>query len=573
MLKIFPKLSEQKIKEIKSRAEQRFYRACCDQLGAEWLVLHSIPYIAHLSGSPKDGEADFVVFSPSKGFLVIEIKGGGVEYDPETGKWASTDSKGISNPLKMSPFLQGLKEKKAILEQIQKHSGWPALNISYLNCGHAVFLPDIDNVQSLIMSASPREIIGGRADLQNLESWINKVFFYWQGNQHNSQALGSGGMKIVEQLFCTKRMARPLLSAQIEIEEEQRIELTEQQAAILRFIGNRKRAVISGGAGTGKTILAVDRATQLAKSGMKTLLLCYNHPLAEHLKDVIGNNPNLFPMDFHQLCEWRIKQALSKTTRDLKAEAQQSYPGFNFFDVQLPYALLLSTECLPDERFDAIIVDEGQDFKEDYWLPLEMLLRDEKESYLYIFLDFNQALYQQNTRLPIEEEQFILTVNCRNTKYIHEAAYHFYRGDPVDPPENEGVPIETHSKETLPEQVGELHSFVSSLISKEKIEPKDIVILVAGYAKESYYKELRSLTLPKGMKYSIEAHRIPNTVLVDTVGRFKGLEANILILWGLDEFDPNQDKEDLYVAFSRAKSRLHLFGTQIACQRALETRL
>jgi hypothetical protein len=49
-------------------------------------------------------------------------------------------------------------------------------------------------------------------------------------------------------------------------------------------------------------------------------------------------------------------------------------------------------------------------------------------------------------------------------------------------------------------------------------------------------------------------------------------DPTIDILWGLDEFDPNQDKDALYVAFSRAKSRLHIFGTQVACQRALETR-
>ena len=219
------------------------------------------------------------------------------------------------------------------------------------------------------------------------------------------------------------------------------------------------------------------------------------------------------------------------------------------------------------DRFDAIIVDEGQDFKEDYWLPVEMLLRDEKESNFYIFLDLNQALYQQNANLPIKDEPFQLTVNCRNTRYIHEAAYHFYRGDPVDPPAIEGVPVETHYKETLLEQVNELHSFVGFLINTERVEPKDIVILVAGIAKETYYDTLRPRTLPKGIKYSIEAHRVPNTILVDTVSRFKGLEATILILWGLDEFDINQDKEALYVAFSRAKSRLHLVGTKSACQR------
>ena len=180
--------------------------------------------------------------------------------------------------------------------------------------------------------------------MQNLESRINKVFAYWQGDQRNSQSLGSEGMKIIEEVFCTTRKVRPLISAQISDEEERRIELTSQQSFYLRIIGRRKRAVICGGAGTGKTLLAVDRATQLAKSGAKTLLLCFNRPLADHLKDVVGKNNNLFPMTFHQLCDWRIEQTFQKSGRKLEFEAKQAYPNSNYFDLQLPYALALSSE-------------------------------------------------------------------------------------------------------------------------------------------------------------------------------------------------------------------------------------
>lgn len=240
------------------------------------------------------------------------------------------------------------------------------------------------------------------------------------------------------------------------------------------------------------------------------------------------------------------------------------------YDTTEPFALALSTECFPDERFDAIIVDEGQDFRgDDFWMPLEMLLRNEKESYLYIFLDFNQAIYQRNMNLPIKEAPFSLSINCRNTKYIHEAAYRYYLGEKVYPPDNEGAPVESHAKESLSEQVIELNALVSSLISKEKMNPKDIVVLVAGHTKQKYYEELYSLSLPKGIKYSIENHFVKEAVLVETVARFKGLESNILLLWGLDDYDPNRDREDLYVAFSRVKSRLHLFGTLAACRRAL----
>ena len=106
----------------------------------------------------------------------------------------------------------------------------------------------------------------------------------------------------------------------------------------------------------------------------------------------------------------------------------------------------------------------------------------------------------------------------------------------------------------------------------ERVHPSDIVILVPAHSKAAYYAPLRQRALPRGTRYSIEAHRVENTVLVDTVNRFKSLESTIVILWGLDDLNLSTDRDTLYVAFSRAKSRLHIIGTQNACQRALETR-
>lgn len=572
MPRIFPQLTESQIGQIKSRAEQRFYRACQEQLDNEWLVLHSISYVIRLSGSqkPRDGEADFVIFSESRGFLVVEIKGGGITCDPATDTWTSINSQGIVNVIK-DPFEQAVGEKYAILNLLSDHKDWRSLHSSGVNSGHAVFLPDIDDLRPLVMPQAPRAILGGRTDLQNLEGWINRALDYWCGSQPSTRGLGAGGIKIVEQMFCKARSVRPLLSAQMADEEERRIELTHQQARYLRALGRKRRAVISGGAGTGKTLLAVERARELAERGNKTLLLCYNRPLSDYLKTEIGQNDNLLPMTFHQLCEWRIKQAMQEG-RDLKREAEQDYPHEDYYEVQLPHALALSSEVV-DERFDAIVVDEGQDFKKSYWQSLEWLMREDGATYLYIFLDPNQALYQQNVYLPIAEDPLPLTLNCRNTRHIHEAAYHFYRGEPVDPPSIEGAPVEVHSYETVEAQLEHLHSLIADLITYERVRPADIVVLVASYAKHIYYEALQFRALPKGIRYSIEAHRVPNTVLVDTVSRFKGLEAAIVVLWGIDEFDPNRDKDALYVAFSRAKSRLHIFGTRVACRRALETKL
>lgn len=570
MARIYPELTEAEIDLIKSKAERKFYRACRDQLDDEWLVLHSIPYIVKISGTPRDGEADFIIFSQEKGFIVVEIKGGAINYNPATGHWSSTNDMG-TNKIK-DPFRQGTDEKYAILNLIKKHRDWPSLRIPHLACGHAAFFPNLDNLSPLVTPQGPLEIMGGRQALDRLENWILSVFKYWQGEAPNQQPLGKAGMKVVEDIFCKPREVRPLISAELRDEEEFRIKLTHKQSIYLRAMGKRKKASICGGAGTGKTLLALERAEQLARAGNKTLLLCYNLPLAEHLKAVVGKNDNLLPMTFYQLCEWRIEQAFQKKKGDLLEKAKLNYPNESQFHVHLPYALAYSTEELP-ERFNAIVIDEGQDFKNTFWLPIEMLLKDEKESYLYIFFDQNQAIYQSMPDFPITDEPFPLTTNCRNTIYIHDAAYRFYIGDPVDPPEIQGVPIVTLSCPSLDEQGKEVHSLISKLIGQEKVDPIDIVILVASEDKTRYYQYLERLSLLHAIKYSIEAHRIPNTVLVDTVKRFKGLEAAIVLLWGIDGYDPVQDRETLYVAFSRAKSRVYIVGTESGCNKVLKAHL
>ena len=274
-------------------------------------------------------------------------------------------------------------------------------------------------------------------------------------------------------------------------------------------------------------------------------------------------------MDYHELCKWRVRVALEETGRDLEAEAKEAYPGHDYFNVQLPFALALSTEVLSD-RYDAVVVDEGQDFREDFWLPIEMLLRDPGESMLYVFFDQNQAVYTRVATFPIKDDPFVLTVNCRNTKFIHEAAYHFFRGDQTDPPGIEGVPIAVLDAPSVRSQASRIQALVTGLLTRERVSSNDIVVLVTGQSKSSYYELLDGLPLPFGVGWSIEIHRQPNSILVDTINRFKGLEASIVILWGVDELVPARDRETLYVALSRPKSRLYVVGTA-ACDRFLQS--
>jgi superfamily I DNA and RNA helicase len=327
---------------------------------------------------------------------------------------------------------------------------------------------------------------------------------------------------------------------------------------------------VSGGAGTGKTVLAVEKAKKLAAEGFRTLLTCYNNQLASHLNNVCYDVEHLEVMSFHQLCKRRVDEADSASGRNLLGEAKRTYPDKDLWDVRYPNALAYSIDILED-RYDAIVCDEGQDFGEDFWVPLELLLADYEQSPFYIFFDQNQDIYSRASSFPITTEPYYLTVNCRNTEIIHNACYRYYKGEPIDPPSIHGRNIEVIDAQSTDAQAKRLHARIVDLISNEQVREEDIAVLIAdGYHKSQYYESIRHLPLPGTSDWIEEGPIQMEGVLMDTVRRFKGLEAPVVILWGLDGIDLDKEHETLYVGMSRAKSLLVLAGSQASCTAILE---
>jgi phosphate starvation-inducible protein PhoH len=71
------------------------------------------------------------------------------------------------------------------------------------------------------------------------------------------------------------------LGAELEEEDEKIVQLTEQQLMVLQVLRKRRRAAIAGCAGSGKTMLALNKAIQLNDQGFCVLLICFNVALAE----------------------------------------------------------------------------------------------------------------------------------------------------------------------------------------------------------------------------------------------------------------------------------------------------
>lgn len=560
MTRILPELTEDQLKRLPSGAEASVYRACLDLPKSRSIVLFSLPWIrVSPHGTPRDGETDFVAFDETRGILVIEVKGGGVRVDAAKNEWVSVNRSG-AHPIK-DPFRQATKEKYALRDYLRGSPKWASLGIEP-TLGHAVLFPDLDDVTSLAGPDRPRQIMGTRSSVATLNVWLSQVFDFWSGGV--PVGLGAAGIRFIDQLLCTPREVRPLLSHLLDEEEQEQIRLTEDQARVLRVLGRRNRVVVSGGAGTGKTLLALEKAREFAAAGRETLLVCYNRPLADHLSRCAPDLPHLTVESFHQLCYRFVQTANAKGGVDLLFDAQSANPGLDAYDVHYPHSLAMATELL-QERYDAIVVDEAQDFGEEYWFPIELLLRSQTESTLFIFYDHNQAVYRRTASFPIKDEPFLLTRNCRNTRHIHESAYRYYSGEPTEPPPLLGEPIRLLDAPSRGSQAKKLHSHIVTLLDSERVKPSSIAVLVPSRDHRGFYSLLKERPLPRPVRWAFEEHCIPNTVRVDTVLRFKGLEAQVVYLWGADEFDQDRDREILYVTISRAKSRLFVVGVGPEC--------
>ena len=549
MVNIIPKLTDNQINQIEPKSEQKVYKALLEQLPDDWLVVHSLEFIKQTSkhNSHGDREADFVVFTPNYGVLVIEVKGGGIEYNNQIDQWYSLDRYNNKHEIK-NPLAQAKDAKYEIRDHLA-HRGKKNILLA-----HGALFPDILNINSLSNPAIANEILGGSNELKDLKKWILSIFDYWGGEQQNYKQLEVSGVNIANQIYGKQVSIQQSLSSIIEEEIEKQIQLTNQQKSILRQLRKRNKAVIEGGAGTGKTVLALDHAQNLAMQGLNVLLLCYNQKLGNSLKEKSLGIDNLHSMSFHQFCDWRIRQVKNDTNRDLLLESKINYPNEDKFDVWMPDALTESYDISPI-AYDVIIIDEGQDFKDEYWLAIEVLREKNINSKLYIFKDSNQAIYSSTDDLPINCESLFLFDNCRNTKTIHKLAYQYYQGEEVEAPKIDGELTQYIVKDSFEEQAFEIDKKVAELIHKEDIKPTDIAIIVM----DNFNIAQELLRKTKNNKlWAFKEFSPQSRVLVETAKRFKGLESKIIFLWILDS--SNMSEKMLYVSISRARFRLWIIG-------------
>lgn len=523
-----------------SQAEHKLYRAFEAGLDSQYIVFHSVAWQSlDSSGRPRDGEADFVIAHPQRGILVVEAKGGGVRFDPRAGEWYSLDRASRANAIK-DPFDQAKDSKYVLLDLIKQ---WPKLSQSRINIGHAVAFPDVLVETPWLGPDRPRQIILDANGMTDVSGWVGRALAYWRGGEsQRNTAPGEAAIQALMEMLGKSWELRPVLWGEFVQEKQQLVRLTEQQYMILDILSRQRRAAICGCAGSGKTMLAAEKATRLARQGFRVLLTCFNKNLATDLGKRLERFSNLDVARFHSLCIDLARQANVLPAHEEDKE---------FYEQLLPQALWDAADKV-DLRYDAIVVDEGQDFLDNWWLPLQSLLRDPDGGILYIFFDDNQRIYVQDSAFPISQPPYALTVNCRNTQSIHTLVTKFYTGDSkptsLGPA---GRPVEVVKMESADQLHKTLSGVLERLTRTERIPTDEIVVLTTRTQAKSL---LWARPLPGNIHLTDAWPPEPNQVFCASIHAFKGLESAVVILCELERYPTQWGDLDqaLYVACSRA---------------------
>ena len=224
---------------------------------------------------------------------------------------------------------------------------------------------------------------------------------------------------LIVQILKGRNLPQRVLLAEADERESRADRLTIEQATILGVTRLIHRIEVRGGAGSGKTVLALTQAKELTRGvhGMpsqRVALLCYSVGLASWFKRYMGT------------VDRAHRPAFVGTFEELAAYLGVTEFGgrddTDFWENRLPAEMAERVGDLPDgKKFDSVVVDEAQDFADGWWTPIMHCLRDEDEGGLYVYSDENQRVFARFGRPPVPLVPLVLDHCLRNTRQIAEA--------------------------------------------------------------------------------------------------------------------------------------------------------
>lgn len=511
--------------KTESTAERRIFdvlrRIFGGPANSEYTAFHSLNLTRH--ARKRFGEIDFLIVGPL-GIYALEIKGGRVSCSE--GVWYYTNRNGDVNTNYEGPFKQAESALHGLVRKVKEKL--PHEVTESFSIGFGVVLPDCR------LAASGAEwdpqIVCDDGAHKDMERWLKGLFRYWRAKDSRERHATAESVKQLSQFLRPEFEAIVPLHSRTEEASSEIKRLTESQMAFVDSIELNQRVICSGGAGTGKTFLAVEVARRWTADGSAVALVCSSPWLMNYLK-------TKFVIPGLTVC----------TVQGLKNAARRA----------------------AIDKFDALIVDEGQDLLSmDLLSGLDDFLDGGLESGRWCFFhDVNnqaglfgavdpEALEYLNSlnafKIPLKR-------NCRNTGVILDKVKSSTGADAGVDGAGAGPEVNELEATDLQCVADMLASEIQRIVWDGGLPESDLTILLYGVNEKTLLERIPNKL--KGRLVLLDEFSMqsfpPQQISVSRIDSFKGLENEAIILVGIPQAitDPGV-RAQAYVAMSRARSVL-----------------
>lgn len=518
-----------------SREDEMFN--CLQELPDSYYVCHSFHIHQVDNKTLHEGEIDFIIFHPDKGMLLIEAKAGKVKLVNNTWYYGNDRPMKGGGPYRQAATnrykLQELFDNKRLSElwmrcKVLPVVWFPSVNRTYLR---SLSLPANANVQ-LTLTAD---------DFENIESAVENIFKIDVYRMDATQLSGPEVKSILLNVICPALDLIPSMASELRHRRNVFNRLIREQAVILNFLDEQKSAAISGVAGSGKTMLAVEKARRHADQGESVLFLCFNSFLAAHLRKVNAHE-NITFSTIHSMA--------------------YNYAGLGDMDFQSLKEVLINQYTEDQFPYKHVVIDEGQDFgqHEIYESGViqtlsEIVLSDDIDGTFYVFYDKYQLVQSKIMPQYITDADCRLTLskNCRNTVNIAVTSTRPLASG-LKPVTIEGSIQGEMTQIRFVDDANDVHDAVVRAIQNLYKKGLEHIVILTCETEE------RSVLCPyvqdRGFVFRNQQ------ILFTTARKFKGLEADAIVLVDINytTFADEEKQRLLYVAASRACFNLELIS-------------
>lgn len=547
---------------------QRGERMVCEamaQLPDNWVIFHSCKEDYLEDEQHVHYEADFVVLIPQKGIAVIEVKDW-PQVQIEHGRWMSRKDHNSSWKLHTnSPLEQANIALQKIMRSLARCSCLPLAPNRWPEHRHMAILtqgiPDTASSSNLPFDSL---YMCGASQLKHLQSYIERLFVLNQ-----PERMSAHRVKKITEALAPSVLFHMTLNNYLQEMDCSSTNMLNLLPSLYESTGGIR---VEGCAGSGKTVIAcaeaARQAADLPRDGQhRILMLCFNHAMAHELKQhplLPEQHEVLLISTFHDFC---IQHILEQFGYGYMVNHKGS--GDRLPDAALSQIL----ELLPQvPHYDAIFVDEAQDFRGIWWQIIQKLLIPKGK--LYIFADKNQDLYERYDQLPELSTRVCLNANLRNALQIAHFSRELLPEDArkmmILPLSGGGIHL-SEPADTPEERAAEVSRIIASLLSNTQgVQPRDIVVLSPWRTSHprcclNHVPGLATAPANEAPDQAAERRercRVQGAteIFASTIKSFKGQESAYVIVTdviGLGE-SRGFDMKELYTACTRARYGLFI---------------